>query len=506
MSSLKMTFSLASLFLILGLVFATAPAMAQATINRTLDIGNSISDDAGNPDNGGITDNISNVVDSEGSAVTAIPAGGYLVIRKADNLTNAGLPTLPDNAIVARWEDMPDLEALFFDDGGTILLQVGKTNVNDAGTAATSGRLVGLKPPHTDFAEYRYDHDGDDDGVPALTGVENNPNDGIKDGSPTGSTATTHPASVAIDPRVDDLSITEVMWALNNAIINQTGDENHQWIEIHNRNENAALPLAGLVLKIKSGDPPLGFDSDKVDGGTANQYEAATDAPARIGVDRIENVSAVGKSWLPKGQNGSDNPAITTDTLVPFVSMYRNRGKLGKDEGSNIGHWTASTQVYLANHQGTPGKVERAGVAAFTTKGFTLGDVLINEVGNTTNKKHEWIELKGPAGKVLENWQVSVLTGVGKEVPLFTLPKKGIPANGHLLVVNSDPSGDGDHPLAAGWNIMKDADGQVEGVASQADAADRRHVAHYIVKTFESDGLPDGDFVLVLRSGNDKIK
>ena len=65
MSSLKMTFSLASLILILGLVFATAPAMAQATINRTLDIGNSISDDASNPDNGGITDNISNVVDSE---------------------------------------------------------------------------------------------------------------------------------------------------------------------------------------------------------------------------------------------------------------------------------------------------------------------------------------------------------------------------------------------------------------------------------------------------------
>ena len=36
MSSLKMTFSLASLVLIIGLVFATAPVMAQADLVVTL--------------------------------------------------------------------------------------------------------------------------------------------------------------------------------------------------------------------------------------------------------------------------------------------------------------------------------------------------------------------------------------------------------------------------------------------------------------------------------------
>ena len=40
MSSLKMTFSLASLVLILGLVFATAPAMAQ--IDQIADLGGAV--------------------------------------------------------------------------------------------------------------------------------------------------------------------------------------------------------------------------------------------------------------------------------------------------------------------------------------------------------------------------------------------------------------------------------------------------------------------------------
>ncbi len=465
----KLTFSLASLVVILGLAFATTPVMAQ--IDITTDLGK-----------------LNNAVDS-------IPAGGYLIIRKAKANADAGLPTLPDDAVAVGWQNMPDLEALFFEEGGTILLQASVTNVDAAGTDVGTGSVsVGLKPAKTGFTDHRYDHDGDDDGFAADGTAQGTANDGIEDSAQAEDAAATDAATPARDVIVDDLSITEIMWALNNAVIGTDAAADHQWIEIHNRNANSAIPLDSIFLSIQSGDPPLDFD-------TAIVTTSGSEASARIGVDRIENVSAVGKAWVPKGSNGDS----TEGAVSPFISMFRNRGKLGKDEGSNIGHWTASSQVYLANHKGTPGKVERTGVASFTTKGFTLGDVRINEVGNRNdaNKAYEWIELKGPAGKVLENWQVSLLRGIDDEVELFTLPKKGIPANGHLLVVATDPSGNQDHPLAAGWNMEKNADDQVEGVGAE-NPDNPRQVANYIVRDFKNGGLPNGDFVLVLRSGNDK--
>ena len=153
MSSLKMTFSLASLVLILGMVFVTTPVMAQRTIDRVLDIGNSVaaSDDA--DDLTGISGN-----------ATAIPAGGYLVIYRAETLEAAGLPGLPaNNAISASWVTMPDLEALFGEEGGTILLKIAQTNVNaDGELIATGAAGIGLKPVVSPFTEYRYDHDSDD--------------------------------------------------------------------------------------------------------------------------------------------------------------------------------------------------------------------------------------------------------------------------------------------------------------------------------------------------------
>ena len=358
---------------------------------------------------------------------------------------------------------MPDLEALFFVEGGTILLQAPVTQLDADGTLIPTGTFgVGLRPKENNFTEFRYDHDGDDDGtavgLPAHASAV--ANDGKKDDK---APAEADAATVVRDINDGDLSITEVMWGLNKAQAGTANDANHQWIEIHNRNANVPLPLKGVRLQITSGFPELGFDIPAVT--TANN-----EAHGLIGVDRIESVNALGKAWHPKGASGSDDGADGAAEET-FVSMYRNRGKLGKDEGSNIGHWTASSQVYRANHQGTPGAVERSGVVAFDKKGFTLGDVLINEVGSRNsdndNGNYEWIELKGPAGKVLENWQVSVLTAKDTEVELFTLPKKGIPANGHLLVVDTDPSNNASHPLAAGWNLEKDADGQVEGVASQ---------------------------------------
>ena len=83
-----------------------------------------------------------------------------------------------------------------------------------------------------------------------------------------------------------------------------------------------------------------------------------------------------------------------------------------------------------------------------------------------------------------------------------------ISGGGVLLLPRTDPAADPDHPLAAGWNIDKGANDQVNGVGA--------HSPRYLIMNDEGKrnfndgfnggkGLPDsGDFVLILRSGTDK--
>ena len=58
--------------------------------------------------------------------------------------------------------------------------------------------------------------------------------------------------------------------------------------------------------------------------------------------------------------------------------MYRNRGKLGKTDGTNLGHWIVSTNVYRAGYKGTPGAAERTGPKRFSASGVSL-DVVLSE-------------------------------------------------------------------------------------------------------------------------------
>ena len=81
--SKKLTFSLASLVVLFGLVFATAPAMAQA-VDVVGDLGDAT--DAGDDD-----------IDVTGDI---IPANGHLVLFKGADAATSGLPTLPPNGAV----------------------------------------------------------------------------------------------------------------------------------------------------------------------------------------------------------------------------------------------------------------------------------------------------------------------------------------------------------------------------------------------------------------------
>ena len=302
----------------------------------------------------------------------------------------------------------------------------------------------------------------------------------------TGGTIALTTADAAIDhdgkadtdmvkPGTRNLVITEVMWARNLAEVGTDKELDHQWIEVYN---NLKVPVTAK-LRTKQGQPALGAGSSE------------------ILLDRLSNV--VGARWqlTGVGQNGYDDGNAQTEN-TDFISMFRK--ERGKD-GANKGHWAQSTETYLANHRGTPGAKERSQVGTVTATSFNVGGLIFNEISNRPDaeKAYEWIEFRNKSGGEFnpKNRRISIITAVGSDNPFFVFPNNDnakIAAGGLLLVVASDPSADPAHPLAAGWNVAKNAANQVNGVNSSSP--------RYLVANF-GDGLPDdGEFVLILRSRN----
>ena len=277
--------------------------------------------------------------------------------------------------------------------------------------------------------------------------------------------------------------------------------DDRQWIEIHNR-LSVPLPLAGLYIHIKSGRPG---DSAISKADVATKLKAADKTLETQGTTVLDWMSNVdGNGWggnTPPGQSGFAIAANATDLTnrIDFVSMYRS--KLGKTDGAVLGNWIASTNVYRAGYQGTPGASERTGPKGFSASDVSL-DVILSEVANrkTADKAYEWIELLVLEGDPhFENWRVSVITAPNKagQKELFTLPKLDVARfDDILLITATDPQDDQDHPLAAGYDVSKKIEDQTE---EGRDSSIRYYVADW------KDELPDGkEFVLILRSNKDK--
>ena len=421
---------------------------------------------------------------------------------------------------------MPDLEDLFFDEGGTILL-----------TAVTSPIVVADGSISGGLDNYTFDHDGDDDGFLPGSDVANS--DGIADNDisdaaengtenaypgdikdPASPSITAHPMTPDRNIVANDLVITEIMWALDNRLKGTDADTTQQWIEIYNT-LNVPIPTtvrAGLKLVFSMGRPIASDADTKATLVDADAKPPVVDALGTTVLDRTSNVGSGGWGSLPPGQNGASIVANgDASDRIEFISMYRNRGKLGKNDGSNRGHWIASTNIYSAGYKGTPGDKERSGPKTFGTTSVARTPVIFNEIANLSAADNEWIELRNvsDAEANLKNWQISIVTDNKTDTEFFNFFNKDIKmaAGSVLLLVVSDPSGNEDHPLAAGFNIEVAADEQVDGV--NADSA-----RYLIMKKAEKDdndvrglksayadgeGLPNGgEFVLILRNGLDK--
>ena len=279
-------------------------------------------------------------------------------------------------------------------------------------------------------------------------------------------------STAAEEAKERDVLITEIMAAVDEGQVGAAGYDTHQWIELYN---NLPIPVT-VKLSSKYGRPA----------------PAATATEVKL--DLASN--QVGGGWVFNlGANGT---TVTTNNVTtvsqPFVSFYRK--ERGKD-GHTMGHWTTSTDTYYAGHKGTPGAFQPVGAKVFT-KSAVNQSVIFNEVSNSATAGHEWIELMMTGDKKnFENWQVSMITAVGTEDEIFTLPKLDTARFDNILLVTaSDPANDPDHPLAAGYDVTK----------SDADNADlgRDSNIKYIKLDWKKSLPDDGKFVLVLRNGNDK--
>ena len=360
----------------------------------------------------------------------SVPAESYVILVH-DREESRGLPVSLSDDMIFEWEGMPNLENLFFS-GGSLTLTRAKTP--------------------------QLDHDND-------------------------------AATAARDAGARDLIITEVMWARNTAMVGQTGETAHQWIEIYNP---LKVAVGGVTVTAKAARPAL------------------TAPTGEVLLDRLSNV--VGNGWQLSGlgQDGYYDKDDPDTSSTEFISMYRK--ERGKD-GHTKGHWAQSTELYLANHRGTPGAKERPTGATVSQTSFDVGPVIFNEISNRSSGDYEWFELrnKSDSEQNLKNREIRIVKEVGEDVSLFQFGDKDakIPAGGVLLCVFTDPRDDEDHPVATGWNIDKGAGDQINGVNDGSDAS-KRYTPRYIViedndkrvyneAALGDEGFPE-EFVLILRS------
>ena len=117
--------------------------------------------------------------------------------------------------------------------------------------------------------------------------------------------------------------------------------------------------------------------------------------------------------------------------------------------------------------------------------------IVFNELGNGSGDTDDWLELRNVTGSAvsLKEWELSVVQDAKKEdTSLIVFPDVSVPANGLLLLTNSDAD---KTLLAAGDNI--------------ADAGKNGGLKHlYLVNAGLS--LPDdGKFLLILRNAKEKL-
>ena len=120
--------------------------------------------------------------------------------------------------------------------------------------------------------------------------------------------------------------------------------------------------------------------------------------------------------------------------------------------------------------------------------------IVFNELGNGSGDANDWLELRNVTGAAvsLKDWELSIVQdGKKEDTSLIVFPDVSVPANGLLLITNSDPTAEG-NVLAGGDNL------------ATADVEKKGSTHLYLINAGLS--LPDdGKFLLILRNAKEKL-
>ena len=266
-------------------------------------------------------------------------------------------------------------------------------------------------------------------------------------------------------------------------------------------------------------------------------------------VDMVSNLAGGGWTVVTadgsKGQNGAHKQNDTDATAaVDIVSMYRNinYANVEKDfekdkeadnraeqlkaipDGGAAGSWARSTRAFDNNLVGTPGSRHfRGAVAPLTASPVTRTKVIVNEIGNSSVAGQDWVEIRNVSGDAynLKNHHLSYVKkaeappakAADGETSLVNFKDEDvwIPKDGILLVLASDPD-NGNHPIAGGINIKDagitwDATSKAYDIEDDTDRIPNGSHSLYYIDAANTAGfeLPDDDTLIILRSAHDKL-
>jgi len=320
------------------------------------------------------------------------------------------------------------------------------------------------------------------------------------------------PGGTLADIAKGSVGLSEIMWASDEGVahggipsggrsnIDQTRE---QWIELHNRNNTAVK----VTLFARPTNSALTTEADELD---------------RVSNYNLNNV------WAAPGQSGN------SELGIDFVSMQRgkhdNKGLApnqaagyahGDWNGTHANRWSASTISYLTrpaglrntgqiaadnllyDFLGTPGRNNKPAISTpLLRTNVPKNTIVFNEIANRRDQTLEWIELKNvsDAEVNLKKYQISIATAKGTDHVFYNFPDNDnikLAAGEILLLLDTDPRDNDAHPIAVAFN--RDG-GNDQALGIGADAI------KYKVANFREGGLPDdGNFVLYLRNGNDKL-
>ena len=186
--------------------------------------------------------------------------------------------------------------------------------------------------------------------------------------------------------------------------------------------------------------------------------------------------------------DGTDAPAMASGEKAPVPDATEKAG-FATATGAAVTSPEVEVQVLPAVY--LPPTEESAPKAGMSS--IPRSPIVFNELGNGSGDTNDWLELRNVTGDAvsLKDWELSVVQdGKKEDTSLVIFPDVSVPAEGLLLLTNSDPTADGN--LLSGGDDIATAKAEVKGSS---------HL--YLVNAGLS--LPDdGQFLLILRNAKEK--